>query len=162
MCVGGDGCSVVQASRYAEFLGLPTALWGVLLYVAVAVLAGLGLTAPRWRLAFVLAVAGATFSVVLTALSLTVVGAVCGTCLLSLALVVALLATLLRHRPVPAGRRSATHPRRLAWTAAAVATVTVAAAAGGFALGPRAPSAYQLALARHLRATQAVMYGAYW
>src|SRR5262245_56514494 len=57
-CVTGGGCDIVQSSHYAVMLGLPTALWGGLLYVAVGVLAALGLSAARWSAAFYLAAAG--------------------------------------------------------------------------------------------------------
>src|SRR6185503_10583793 len=39
-CTAGSGCDIVQASRYATFLGAPTALWGALAYLAIALLAG--------------------------------------------------------------------------------------------------------------------------
>src|SRR6266540_5012676 len=37
-CVAGSGCDLVQASRYAVFLGVPTALWGAALYTAIGIL----------------------------------------------------------------------------------------------------------------------------
>ena len=39
LCVAGSGCDLVQASRYATFLWVPTALWGLATYVAIGVLA---------------------------------------------------------------------------------------------------------------------------
>src|SRR5215831_3688312 len=51
-CVSGSGCDIVQASRYATFLGVPTALWGAVLYAAIGILGGLGLTEQRWLSAF--------------------------------------------------------------------------------------------------------------
>ncbi|HEY7040301.1 MAG TPA: vitamin K epoxide reductase family protein, partial [Methylomirabilota bacterium] len=54
-CLSGSGCDVVQASRYGTLLGLPTALWGALLYAAIGALAAIGLTATRWDWAFCLA-----------------------------------------------------------------------------------------------------------
>jgi uncharacterized membrane protein len=53
-CTAGSGCDIVQASRYAIFLGAPTALWGALVYLALAILARLGLEGGKWRAAFVL------------------------------------------------------------------------------------------------------------
>ena len=61
-CESGGGCDIVQASKWATFLGLPTAAWGALLYGALAVLAFTGLVATRWTVAFVLASAGVAFS----------------------------------------------------------------------------------------------------
>src|SRR5262245_45349009 len=58
LCSAGSGCDLVQASRYSQFLWVPTALWGALLYIAIGVLAGLGLTQQRWLAAFLLASAG--------------------------------------------------------------------------------------------------------
>src|SRR5262245_6040126 len=69
-CESGGGCDIVQASRYATILYVPTALWGTAFYVAMGVLAALGLTARRWLWAFLLAAAGAGFSIYLTAISL--------------------------------------------------------------------------------------------
>src|SRR6266540_3089758 len=37
-CVAGSGCDLVQSSRYAVFLGVPTALWGAALYTAIGIL----------------------------------------------------------------------------------------------------------------------------
>src|SRR5213593_875474 len=82
-CVAGSGCDLVQASRYAVFIGVPTALWGAVLYAAMGVLGGLGLTPRRWLAAFLLAASGVGFSVYLTALSLFVVGGACVYCLAS-------------------------------------------------------------------------------
>src|SRR5258705_8979 len=51
-CLSGSGCDIVQGSRYGTLLGVPTALWGVLMYAAIGGLAALGLTARRWSRAF--------------------------------------------------------------------------------------------------------------
>src|SRR3990170_793949 len=110
-CTAGSGCDIVQASRYAVVLGLPTAAWGAALYAAVGALALLGLPPRRWLAAFLLAVAGASFSLYLTYLSIFVIGAACTYCLASLAIALALFGTLLVRRPHPTGRRS---PVRLA------------------------------------------------
>src|SRR5262249_37061109 len=83
LCTAGSGCHLVQASRYSLFIGVPTALWGALLYVAVGVLAVLGLTQQRWLAAFLLASAGVGFSAYLTWLSMTDVGGTCVYCLAS-------------------------------------------------------------------------------
>ena len=73
LCEAGGGCDIVQASRYATILWVPTALWGRLpLFVAVGALAALGFTARRWRWTFLLAAAGA-HSIYLTAISLFLV-----------------------------------------------------------------------------------------
>ena len=161
MCGVGSACDLVQSSRYATLLGVPTALWGVVLYVALAVLAARPLTRRRWLWAFGVAVAGVAFSAYLTALSVFQLRAACGWCVASAAIVVAILAALLWRRPSPGPRWPSLQPARLAMLAGAVALATVAAAFGAFsAAGPG--SAYQEALARHLRDSGARFYGAYW
>src|SRR5512134_2327302 len=74
-CGAGGGCDIVQASRYATFLWVPTALWGAALYAAVGGLAVAGLTLQRWLWATLLAVAAVAFSGYLTWISATEIGA---------------------------------------------------------------------------------------
>jgi uncharacterized membrane protein len=162
-CASGGGCDIVQASRYAVMLGVPTALWGVLAYAAVGLVSALGLTTTRWLVAFAIAAAAVGFSAYLTWLELFVIHALCGYCLLSAAIAVALLAVLVWHRPAVGGRRSPVRTPRLVTLGVASAVATVVVAAGIFAAGRESGTApYQEALARHLAATGAVMYGAYW
>lgn len=161
-CTAGGGCDVVQASRYALFLGLPTAAWGAALYAAIGGLALLGLSARRWLAAFLLAVVGAAFSAYLTYLELAVLRAVCGYCVTSAVIAVALFGLLLVRRPAAAGR-PAGRPAGVAALASVTAVATVAIAAFVFAAGSSGERAvYQEALARHLAASGAVMYGAFW
>ena len=160
-CSAGSGCDIVQASRYAMLLGVPTAFWGAGLYAAIAVLGAMGLTARRWFAAFLLAAAGVAFSVYLTGLSIFALGASCVYCLASGAIAVALLGVLLWRRRTLADRASL-RPARLITSGVLFAIAAVVFGAFWFAAGPSAPVSYQLALARHLRATGAVMYGAYW
>jgi uncharacterized membrane protein len=160
-CAAGSGCDMVQASHYAVLLGVPTALWGACLYAVIAVLAGMGLTAQRWLAAFLLAAAGVGFSVYLTALSAFVVRAACVYCLASSAIAVVLLGTLLwRRQRIPVRRPLG--PARLIAYGMSAAAAAIVFGAFWFAAPSSAPAGYQLALARHLRATGAIMYGAYW
>jgi uncharacterized membrane protein len=162
-CRGVGGCDVVQQSRYAMFLGVPTAAWGAALYGAVAALALAGLSPWRWLAAFLLAVAAVSFSGYLTYLELFVIGAVCWYCVVSAGIAGALFGLLLGRRPVERRRRSPTRPGRVAALGTLIALVTIGFGALVFALGaPRAAAAYQVALARHLGDTGAVMYGAFW
>ncbi len=162
-CTAGSGCDVVQASRYAVLLGLPIALWGAGLYALIGGLALWGLSARRWLAVFLLAVAGASFSLYLTYLELFVIKAVCAYCLVSAGIALALFGALLWQRPTPVGRRSPVRTPRIATLGAVTAVVTVVVGAAIFAMEPaREASAYQDALARHLAASGAVMYGAYW
>jgi uncharacterized membrane protein len=160
-CGPGSGCDIVQASRYGSLLGVPTALWGAIFYATIAGIAVAGLTPPLWRLAFLLAAAGAGFSLYLTALSLFVLGAACPYCLLSMIIALALVGLLAWLRPAPAPRLKAMRWSRLGIQAAAAAVGAVVVGAFIFA-GQAGSTAEQLALARHLIDTKAVMYGVFW
>jgi uncharacterized membrane protein len=158
-CTGVAGCEVVQASRYAMFLGIPTAAWGAGLFAIVGGLALTGLTRGRWLLAFLLVAAGIGFTAYLTYLELFVIAAVCGYCVISAAVTIALFGVLLRRRP--RGRR--TGVARLVALGAGAAAVAVVLGVSGHALtAPGGAYAYQQALARHLAQSGAVMYGAFW
>ena len=144
-CTAGSGCDIVQASRYAIFLGVPTALWGALLYLALGILALLGLEGRKRRAAVVLASGAVGFSAYLTLLSITQLGTTCLYCLVSAGLSVLLLVVLLLRRPrAPAGAPGL--PLAVLGVCAAVAAIVLGA----------------FALARHLAQSKAVFYGAYW
>jgi uncharacterized membrane protein len=86
---GTGSCETVQASRYAELLGVPVALYGVAGYGALFAFGLAGLdparaTDPRLtRLLAALATAGFSFSMYLTAIELFVLHAVCRWCVAS-------------------------------------------------------------------------------
>jgi len=100
VCGQGGSCSVVQASSYARFLGVPVAGWGAGWYVAVLGVAlwgahragaggggpagqgGDGLFGPAGLL-LGLAAGGFLFSVYLTGLEMWVIEAFCRWCLVS-------------------------------------------------------------------------------
>jgi len=162
-CEAGTGCDIIQASPYALFLGVPTALWGAAVYAAIGTVALVGLSQRWWLRAFLLAVSGVAFSAYLTYLSFFVIRAVCAYCLASAAIAVALFGLLLARRPAGGGRRSPTRPVRVATLGALVAVTTVVFGAFVFAgSAPEQSAAYREALARHLTASGAVFYGAYW
>lgn len=71
-CLASLGDDVVQQSRYAAALEVPTTLWGGTLDATLALLTAWPLTPRRWLWSFVLATAGAVFSGYLTAISLAV------------------------------------------------------------------------------------------
>ncbi len=162
LCVAGSGCDIVQASRYATFLWVPTALWGLAVYVAIGALAWIGLGGRNWLIAFVLAAGGVGFSLYLTWLSIASLGATCVWCLTSAAIMIAILALLVVRRPAPGGRKSMVRPARLATYGVLAALGAVVAGAFVFAAPFSAPAGYQAALARHLAESKAVMYGAFW
>jgi uncharacterized membrane protein len=158
-CLSGSGCDIVQGSRYGTLLGVPTALWGVLLYATIGALAALGLTASRWTWAFYLAAAGVGFSIYLTAVSVLVIKATCAYCLASGAITVVILLVLLQRRAaLPRRRRlGAVVPGALA-----AAVLVPLSTAFIYATPVGGGSGFEGALARHLREKGAVMYGAYW
>lgn len=162
-CEAGSGCDIVQASRWATFIGIPTALWGTLLYAVVAALALTGLPPKRWVWAFALTVGAVTVSAYLTAIELFVLRAICPWCVVIAALAVAILVTLLVRRPAPAGKRSPTQPARVATAGVAAAVVTLVLVAGIWTVDPGATSSsYATSLARHLTTSGGIMYGAFW
>ena len=96
LACGSGGCETVQTSRWAEFLGLPVAAWGVAFYALVFALAFLG-TVERWadsqRLAttmLILTAWGVVFSGWLTYLELFVIHAICRWCVVSAVIAVVL------------------------------------------------------------------------
>jgi uncharacterized membrane protein len=100
-CTVGS-CETVQLSRWATFLGLPVAAWGVGFYLATLALALLGLQ-ERWADSAPLSLAlvlmsgwGVLFSSWLTWLELFVIDAICMWCVVSavLVLVIFVLALL--------------------------------------------------------------------
>jgi len=162
-CSVGTGCDIVQASRYAHFLGLPTAAWGVALYALLVGVCVAGLTPRRWFWVFLGAVGAVAFSAYLTFLSVFELRAVCPWCLTDAGIAVALLAVVLVRRPPLTGRRPVARPARLVTWGAAAFVATIVVAAGVWVTGkPSASAPYQEALARHLASTGSIMYGAYW
>jgi uncharacterized membrane protein/glutaredoxin len=159
-CLSGSGCDIVQSSRYATLLGVPTALWGALLYAAIGALAVMGLRPRQWRWAFYLAAAGVGVSVYLTALSALVIHATCAYCLASTALMLAIFLVLWWRRAALPGRRATIGA--LVAGGLAVAVLVPLGAAFIFAMPTSVGAGSEAALARHLRESGAVMYGAYW
>ena len=91
VCTGsGEGCEIVQTSRYASIVGIPVALLGLVAY------GGLLFSAVLWRdvgiyLGFLISLVGTLFSAYLTYLEIFVIGALCQWCLASAAIMVAAL-----------------------------------------------------------------------
>jgi uncharacterized membrane protein len=107
---GTGSCEAVQASRYAELLGIPVAFYGVAGYAA---LMGLGLAAlqPRFAadrrvsaLLATLATLGFAFTLYLTAIELFVLHEICRWCVVSAVIVTAIWVLSivgLRHPAAP-------------------------------------------------------------
>jgi uncharacterized membrane protein len=163
LCRDGSGCDMVQASRYSLLAGVPTALWGAAVYLAIAVLAAMPRTPRRWQGAFMLASSAVAFSLYLTYISIFVIGATCPYCLASGAIAVALVVAMVLRRPSAHGRQAAAYkPGRLAGLGITAGIVTVLVGAFIFAADFSVPAGYQSALARHLAQSKAIFYGAFW
>ena len=163
LCRDGSGCDIVQASRYSLLAGVPTAMWGAGLYLAIAVLAAMPRTVRRWQAAFMLAAGAVAFSLYLTSISLFVIGATCQYCLASGVIAVALLVVMVLRRPRGEGREAAAYkPGKLAALGITAGAFTILLGAFIFAADFSTPEGYQVALARHLAKSNATFYGAFW
>ena len=98
LACGTGGCETVQMSRWATFLGLPVAVWGVGYYALVFALV-LASIQERWAdsrhlwLGVVLLTGwGVLFSAWLTYLELFVINAICRWCVVSAVIAVVLFA----------------------------------------------------------------------
>ena len=117
---GTGGCETVQTSRWAVFLGLPVALYGVVGYlvifvVAVVALRPAALAQRRWNMMLVgLATIGVLFTAWLTYLELFVIHAICRWCVGSAVIITATWVVALLSLRSPALRtdRVASPPRQ--------------------------------------------------
>jgi uncharacterized membrane protein len=103
LCTAGGGCETVQESDYAELLGIPVALLGLVGYVTVLALVVWD-TALARTLTAAIALTAAGFAVYLIVLQAFVIDAWCVWCLVNDLAVVPLLAllTVWRVRRLPA------------------------------------------------------------
>jgi uncharacterized membrane protein len=91
LCLASGGCETVQGSPYAELLGVPVALLGLLGYLAI--LASLLVPGEAGRAAgALLALVGFGFSAYLTYRELFTIDAICTWCMASAALMTVLAA----------------------------------------------------------------------
>lgn len=106
-CEGVQGCNIVQASEYAELLGVPMALLGLLLYVA---LVGAALGGLVWPLAlgevsalavFGLGLMGFVHSGYLTWVEVFRIEAICLWCTISACLLTVVFILSVVHLLVP-------------------------------------------------------------
>ncbi len=103
LACGPGSCDLVQASKYARFLGQPVPAWGVAWYGGVLVLAlllqaGRAESGPVGRLLALAAFGGILFSAYLTALELFVIHAICLWCVVSALLAVGIFLLALPWR----------------------------------------------------------------
>lgn len=97
VCTGGGGCETVQESRYAELVGVPVALLGLLAYAAVLALVVWDTPVAR-TLAAAIGLSAAGFAVYLIVLQAFVIDAWCVWCLVNDFVVVPLLAVVTAMR----------------------------------------------------------------
>ncbi len=106
---GTGGCDTVQTSRWARFLGIPVAAYGVVGYAALLTAALVGLQ-PAWLarrgpvlLLAALATGGVLFTGWLTYLELFVIHAICRWCVGSAVIITAIwiVALAALRRPPP-------------------------------------------------------------
>lgn len=162
-CAEGGGCDAVLSSRWATLLGVPTAVWGLLTYLALAGTAFIRRAETQWRLAWTIAFFGALYSVYLTTISLTMLGATCPYCLTSLTLMTSILVVVTYQRPITL--RTFSWPRWLRWRGAISAGLIVFLHLNFIGVLGRTPEVedpIQRALAIHVARSGAIMYGAHW
>ncbi len=158
-CGEGSGCDLVQSSRWAAFLGMPMATWGLFTYLALAALAWRARTKSKsWTPLIFVAVGGFGVSAYLTVISIVEIEATCTYCLASFGTITAIMILTLVQRPSD-------------WTTSLKeASVVAVLIVGGLhlhysgvfdeAAGPEDPQLQALAV--HLTETGAKFYGAYW
>jgi uncharacterized membrane protein len=109
-CGASGGCETVQTSRWAVFLGLPVAFYGVvgyfaLLVVAVVALRPAALGERAWNLALcALASIGLLFTIYLTYVELFLIRAICRWCVGSAVVITLIWITSLLSLRSPALR----------------------------------------------------------
>jgi uncharacterized membrane protein/glutaredoxin len=162
-CSAGSGCDVVLNSRWSTLLGLPTSLWGLLGYAALAGIAFVRRADLHWSYAWSVAFFGVLYSLYLTVVSLTILDSACPYCLTSLGLMAAILALIVLQRPAETMQRSW---KRLLIGRGALAAVIILALHANYTTpqaeptGPEDPATR--ALAEHLDDAGVVFYGASW
>ena len=158
-CSEGSGCDLVQASRWATFLGMPMAFWGLLTYVILAWSIWRAKRKPAsWTMVLFVAVSGFAISAYLTVVSVTEIEATCPYCLASFGIITTIMVlTLVRQPPN--------------WSTSLKEALVIAVfLIGGLhlhysgvfdaAAGPEDPQLQALAI--HLADKGVKFYGAYW
>lgn len=163
-CEAGADCDIVLNSRWSMLLGLPTSLWGFLVYAAIAGAAFARRRDKRWKLLVAASLFGVAYSVYLTGVSLFLLEAACPYCLTSLGLLAAIFVVTLFQIPRES-RRFSWKP----WLGASLGTAAVAVLAvhlvfysGATVMASAKEDPWMKALATHLEETDAKMYGAFW
>ncbi len=162
-CAEGGGCDAVLASRWATLLGVPTAVWGLLTYLALAGTAFIRRAETQWRWAWTMAFFGALYSIYLTTISLAMLGTTCPYCLTNLALMTSILVVVTLQRPFTI--KGFSWQRWFTWRGAVSAAMIGFLHLNYIGVVGRVPGVedpMSRALAVHLAKSGAVMYGAHW
>ncbi|MEO1132699.1 MAG: vitamin K epoxide reductase family protein [Cyanobacteria bacterium J06639_1] len=161
LCSGeGMSCDLVLGSRWAMFLGLPTALWGLLAYLGVLALAVVPQSLPlvkqwRWPVLFGLTTAMAAFEVYMLYLMVGVLKSFCLYCTVSIVLVAAIwVTTLIGRNWIDLGQ--------LLFNGTIISLCTLVFTVGVYANQTPPPSPLAVNLAAHLEEVGGTMYGAHW
>ena len=162
-CDVGSACDIVLSSQWATTLGLPTAFWGFLTYVALAAIAFIKRVDRHWQLAWIVSFFGLLYSAYLTIVSMTVLKAACPYCLTSLGLMAAIFALVTWQRPDALRGFSW---GRLLTRSAPVAVVLIGILhmqyTGVFGQMQTPEDPLARALAEHLSRSDVKFYGAEW
>lgn len=164
LCEAGADCDIVLNSRWSMLLGLPTSLWGFLVYAVLAGASFVERRHTRWKLLAAVSLFGVAYSVYLTGVSVVRLEAACPYCLASLGLLAAIFVVTLFQIP-PESRRFSWKP----WLGASLGTAAVAVLAvhlvfysGAAVMASAKEDPWMKALATHLEKTGVKMYGAFW
>ena len=162
LCTEGSGCDIVRSSSYSAILGIPVAMLGLVGFALILGISFSKLSPFRKGLSlYILALTGVTFSAYLTYLEVAVINAICPYCLVSASLMAGILVLLLLRRPLVPGLST----NALKWYSGPVVLVVVAGSTMAYRGADTVEgeaTAFQIALAQHLTAGNAAMYGAYW
>jgi uncharacterized membrane protein len=162
-CTAGGGCDVVLNSRWSTLFGVPTSLWGFLLYAALATVAWNKRADTQWKFAWILSLFGVLYSVYLTSVSLFALQSACPYCLTSLALMTIIFITVTLQRPANLPRFT-WGPWLMKTLGSAVVVVLALHLyyAGVWGDAPRPEDPWVRGLAEHLSNSGAKFYGSYW
>lgn len=160
-CAEGSGCDIVQQSRWSTVLGLPVALWGLLVYTAILLFAVRApLRLKYWKRLWRVTLIGLAISLYLTVAGIVALDAVCLWCLASLATITAIFISVTIRRP-----ESAPGMPWQNWALNnSVILVMILALLHVYYSGLLSPRADPrlTALAEHLDDRGVKYYGAYW
>jgi uncharacterized membrane protein len=162
-CAVDSACDVVLSSRWATLLGVPTAAWGLLAYLTLAVTALLRRPDRQWYIAWTVSFFGVVYSVYLTTVSMTLLGATCPYCLTSLGIMASIFVVATAQRPaaLPGFSWRRWLPRVSAAAAVAIAALHLNYV-GILGQPPATEEPMVKALAMHLTQRGVKMYGASW